>query len=76
MLGCTRGSERISTGWVLAWPGQEDDCHKLADVRGWSVSKLYQDNDVSVLKEKVVRPEFERLLSDLGARLIDVRVGR
>jgi len=50
---------------------QEEDCRKLADLRGWPVSRVYQDNDVSPFKAKVVRPEFERLLSDLDEGTIE-----
>jgi DNA invertase Pin-like site-specific DNA recombinase len=66
----TRISEDLE-GSGLGVARQEEDCRKLADLRGWSVSRVYQDNDVSAFKTKVVRPEFELMLSDLERSLID-----
>lgn len=48
---------------------QEQDCRKLAELRGWSVV-TYLDNSVSAYKRHVRRPAFERLLGDLAAGLI------
>ncbi|MEU1512981.1 recombinase family protein [Streptomyces sp. NPDC005811] len=50
---------------------QREDCERLADLRGWDVAKVYEDNDVSAFKRNVRRPEFELMLSDLAAGLID-----
>ncbi|MDA8046846.1 MAG: recombinase family protein, partial [Actinomycetota bacterium] len=58
-------------GTGLGVARQEEDCRKLADLRGWSVSKVYQDNDVPAFKSKVVRPQFERMLTDLESGVID-----
>jgi DNA invertase Pin-like site-specific DNA recombinase len=43
----------------------------LADLRGWAVAKIYEDNDVSAYKRNVRRPEFELMLSDLADGLVD-----
>ena len=43
----------------------------MADLRGWAVAKVYEDNDVSAYKRNVRRPEFELMLSDLSDGLID-----
>jgi len=50
---------------------QVDDCRALAKLRRWDVADTYVDNSVSAYKTKVVRPEFERMLADLGAAVID-----
>ncbi|MFI7295463.1 recombinase family protein [Streptomyces sp. NPDC050121] len=50
---------------------QREDCERLADLRGWTVAKVYEDNDVSAFKRNVRRPEFELMLSDLADGLID-----
>lgn len=49
---------------------QIQDCQGLADQLGWSVRKVYQDNDVSAFTGKV-RPEYQALLDDLAAGLVD-----
>jgi site-specific DNA recombinase len=46
---------------------QEQDCRALADELGWTVGEVYVDNDVSAFARKP-RPEFERMLTDLGDR--------
>jgi DNA invertase Pin-like site-specific DNA recombinase len=50
---------------------QEADARALAKVRHWQVGRLYVDNDVSAFNTKVKRPEFEQLLLDLSAGLLD-----
>ncbi|MFE1208761.1 recombinase family protein [Streptomyces albidoflavus] len=50
---------------------QREDCERLAELRGWDIAKVYEDNDVSAFKRNVRRPEFELLLADLGNGLID-----
>ncbi|AIR99566.1 recombinase family protein [Streptomyces glaucescens] len=50
---------------------QQQDCERLADLRSWQPVKVYEDNDVSAFKRNVVRDEFELMLQDLRAGLID-----
>lgn len=50
---------------------QREDTETLARLRGWTVHRHYTDNDLSAYKRKVVRPEFEQLLADLNAGVID-----
>ncbi|MFE9001751.1 recombinase family protein [Streptomyces sp. NPDC007875] len=50
---------------------QRTDCERLADLRTWQPVKIYEDNDVSAFKRNVVRDEFELMLKDLRAGLID-----
>ena len=66
----TRISEDLD-GAGLGVARQETDCRKLASLRGWEVAGVYTDNDVSAFKVKIVRPEFERLLSDLQSGVIE-----
>ncbi|MFF1297688.1 MULTISPECIES: recombinase family protein [unclassified Streptomyces] len=62
---------RDDEGDGLGVARQREDCERLADLRGWDVAKVYEDNDVSAYKRNVRRPEFELMLSDLAAGLID-----
>ena len=66
----TRISEDIE-GSGLGVNRQEADCRKLAKKRGWEVAGVYCDNDFSAYKTKIVRPDFERLLSDLELGAIE-----
>ena len=43
---------------------------KLVELRGWTLADTYLDNDVSAYQPKVVRPDFERMLTDLEASTI------
>jgi site-specific DNA recombinase len=49
---------------------QVDDCRALAERKGWPVAELYVDDDRSAYSGKP-RPEYRRLLDDIGARAID-----
>jgi DNA invertase Pin-like site-specific DNA recombinase len=62
---------RDDEGDGLGVARQREDCERLADLRGWDVAKVYEDNDVSAFKRNVRRPEFELMLSDLADGLID-----
>ncbi|MCQ4041979.1 recombinase family protein [Streptantibioticus rubrisoli] len=62
---------RDDEGDGLGVARQREDCERLADLRGWRVAKIYEDNDVSAYKRNVRRPEFELMLSDLDAGLVD-----
>ncbi|MDX6350236.1 MAG: site-specific recombinase [Streptomyces sp.] len=50
---------------------QREDCERLAELRGWNIARVYEDNDLSAFKRNIRRPEFELVLSDLAAGLID-----
>jgi site-specific DNA recombinase len=58
-------------GRGLAVQRQEEDCRALAKLRGWDVAYVACDNSVSAYKANIVRPEFERMLADLDAGLVD-----
>ncbi|MGW8685816.1 recombinase family protein [Streptomyces sp. NPDC055817] len=62
---------RDDEGDALGVARQKQDCERLADLRGWQAVKIYEDNDVSAFKRNVVRDEFELMLKDLRAGLID-----
>ncbi|MET7289880.1 recombinase family protein [Streptomyces sp. NPDC005573] len=62
---------RDDEGESLGVARQQQDCERLADLRSWQVVKTYEDNDVSAFKRNVVRDEFELMLRDLRAGLID-----
>ncbi|WP_418958161.1 recombinase family protein [Streptomyces tritici] len=62
---------RDDEGDALGVARQQQDCERLADLRSWQVVKVYEDNDVSAFKRNVVRDEFELMLKDLRAGLID-----
>jgi site-specific DNA recombinase len=49
---------------------QIEDCRAFAERRCWPVADVYVDNDTSAYSGKR-RPEYERLLSDLGAGIRD-----
>lgn len=49
---------------------QEHECRQLAKRKGWNVVRVYTDNDVSAYHGKP-RPEYRRMLADLGAGAID-----
>jgi DNA invertase Pin-like site-specific DNA recombinase len=50
---------------------QTEDATKLAGIRRWEVRRTYVDNDYSAFDKKVVRPQFEQLLTDLESGAID-----
>jgi DNA invertase Pin-like site-specific DNA recombinase len=52
---------------------QEQDCRALCERKGWRVVDEYSDNDRSAYSGKP-RPEYERLLDDVKAGLLDVIV--
>jgi DNA invertase Pin-like site-specific DNA recombinase len=60
-----------SEGMGLGVARQEQDARTVAGLRGWTVAQIYVDNDVSAFNTKVFRHEFERLLGDLAAGVID-----
>ncbi|MFB7364728.1 recombinase family protein [Streptomyces hydrogenans] len=62
---------RDDEGEALGVGRQRTDCERLADLRTWQPVKVYEDNDVSAFKRNVVREEFELMLKDLKAGLID-----
>lgn len=58
-------------GRALGVARQEADCRELAARKGWTVADLYVDNDISAADSKRRRPEYERLLGDVKAGVVD-----
>lgn len=58
-------------GEELAVERQHDDNRALVQRRGWEIVRIYTDNDVSAFKKNVVRPDFEQMVRDLEAGVID-----
>lgn len=52
---------------------QVEDCETLARSRRWEVVERYIDNDLSAYKGNK-RPEYRRMLEDIGARRLDAVV--
>ena len=52
---------------------QRDDTAVMCQVQGWQVADVYEDNDRSASNGKD-RPDWERLLADVSAGLIDAIV--
>jgi site-specific DNA recombinase len=61
------------TGQGLGVGRQEKACRQTAQERGWTVTAVYVDNDVSASSGKP-RPQYTRMLADLEAGLIDAVV--
>lgn len=61
------------TGQHAGIERQRKDCMALAEARGWDVTGVYTDNDVSAFSRKP-RPEFERLVADIEAKDVDAVV--
>ncbi len=53
---------------------QRADCCRLAERRDWQVVRVYVDNDVSATNGSP-RPEWEAMMKDIEAGLIDVVIG-
>lgn len=69
---------RISRDAALEGKGverQEEDCLALIERRGWTLTRIYRDNDVSAAGQvKKARPEFDAMLADGAAGGFDVLV--
>jgi DNA invertase Pin-like site-specific DNA recombinase len=62
------------TGEHLAIQRQRDDCHKLAEHRGWSVVAEYIDNSVSASDARKSRPGYDALVNAYQAGAFDVLI--
>lgn len=49
---------------------QLEDCRRTIDANGWPVGVEYVDNDISAYSGKF-RPEYERMLADIGSGDVD-----
>ncbi len=62
------------TGEELGVTRQRTDCEAVVERRGWTLHDTYIDNDVSATRAKK-RPEWERMMADIEAGLIQVVIG-
>ena len=53
---------------------QEKACRTFVQEKGWPVKGVYIDNDISASQNKKKREDYERLLTDLKAGVIDTIV--
>lgn len=67
-LYCRISRDELGDG--LGVERQEQDCRALADKRGWTVSRVFVDNDVSAFSGRV-RPEYQRLVAAIEAEQLD-----
>ena len=59
------------SGERLGVQRQEADCLEEAKRRGWSVARVYIDDDFSAFNPKKPRPEYQQLLTDIQGGLRD-----
>lgn len=62
------------TGEELGVDRQREQCEKLATSRGWTVVKVYVENDTSAKGHKA-RPQWEAMMAEVEAGRIDVVIG-
>lgn len=60
------------TGRGLGVARQEMDCRAIAKARGWSVGRVYVDNDMSAYRG--TRPAYKELLDDVSRGAVDAVV--
>jgi site-specific DNA recombinase len=60
-------------GTALGVARQVKDCTAEAEKRGWTVTQVYRDNDVSA-SSTCARPAWQRLVADVEARRVDAIV--
>src|SRR4051794_17857196 len=53
---------------------QLEACRELAEQRGWTIERVFSDNDVSASSAKKPRPEWQALLTELRGGRYDVLV--
>ena len=53
-----------ATGEHLAVDRQREDCRRIAEQRGWTVTEEYIDNSISASDAKKNRPEYDRMVDD------------
>lgn len=65
---CRISDDRVGAGLGVA--RQEEDCRALARRSGWSVSRVFTDNDLSAYSGKP-RPAYRTLLEDVRSGGVD-----
>lgn len=62
------------TGEELGVERQRQDCEALAARRGWTIERVYVDNDISAKGDRT-RPAWEQMMADVEADRLDVVIG-
>lgn len=68
---CRISDDREGRGLGVA--RQETDCRALCEARGWEITGIYVDNDISASKGRH-RPQYEQLCQDLKDGTVDAVV--
>jgi site-specific DNA recombinase len=63
--------DRVGAGLGVA--RQREDCQQLVADRGWTLTGVYEDNDISAYSGKL-RPGYRQLLDDIHGGQIDAVV--
>lgn len=63
---CRISDDREGAG--LGVERQEKDCRAAASALGWTVGRVYVDNDLSAYNRRKPRPQYLQLLADLRSR--------
>ncbi len=58
-------------GLQLGVQRQEEDCAALAAAKGWSIARVYVDDDVSAWDQRKTRPAYRQMLREIAAGVID-----
>ncbi|GIH27638.1 hypothetical protein Aph01nite_59480 [Acrocarpospora phusangensis] len=68
---CRISDDREGRGLGVA--RQEEDCRRLAENLGWTVSQVYADNDISAFSGKE-RPDYKLMIDDIKSNRIDALI--
>src|SRR5215213_5512737 len=71
VIYCRISRDRVGAGLGVA--RQREDCERLASSRGWAITAVYEDNDVSAYSGRT-RPGYQQLMRDILAGDVDVVV--
>ncbi|MEQ4207909.1 recombinase family protein [Actinopolymorpha sp. B9G3] len=63
-----------ATGDQLAVRRQQEDCHRLAAQRGWSIVAEYVDNSISASDKRRERPGYDKLVAAYDAGEFDALI--
>lgn len=66
---CRLSQDRVGAGIVV--DRQERDCRNLAEQLGWSVVRVFVDNDLSATNRRKPRPGYRALLAAMEAGKVD-----
>jgi DNA invertase Pin-like site-specific DNA recombinase len=55
---------------------QQDVCRRLIESRGWTLTEVYTDRDISAYDRDALRPDFEAMMAAVRSGEVDVVVAR